>query len=200
MDYSRKYTHSTDVTTSVGTAQLYKISGNAELPKLHESLNEDGEHDIGFYWDIFANDRPKKRNGIPVNGDLTGEMNTFLTGFSIIPPPGFHFEIVAHPELTMSGYAMFDHKTIYSSASPSQEITLNLYKFRDGDDLQLPHPIGRMFLRENYTTQVNLIRSEKTVNKPIKKPQAYIEDDFDYEPQQVPIATRKTQRYQGGLA
>lgn len=189
MDSSRKYLHSTHVTTTVGSSQVFKLHPNAELP---QHFAEDEQ--IGYFWDVHAHARDENRND-----DLTGEMNVFCTGFAVLPPAGFHFEFAPHPDLWRSGYMMANNPIVYSSAEPDDEVKIVLYKFKDGDDLDLPHPVARMFIRENYTTQLNVVRASKTVAQPVKKRTAAPEE-YDYGPAVVPINTRKNKGYSGGLA
>jgi hypothetical protein len=195
MDPSRKFTHSTDAVHAAGPAQFHKIH-----PSAQELEPFDVEDEIGFSWDVFVHSRDEGRND-----DVTGDMNAFCTGFAVIPPSGFHFVIEPHPDLHRYGYTLLAPVRIYSTASSEDEIKLNLYKFKDCDDLELPHAVGRMFLAMNTTANVNINRVAKApISQPSKKrgvhsASVYEEPVQSYtQPVAVPNNARRSR--QGGLA
>ena len=187
MDSSRKYLHSTHLTTAVNSAQVFKLHPNAELPQL------DPEDEIGFYWDIHVHSRDQNRND-----DLTNQMNVFNTGFSLVAPTGFHFEFVEHPDLWRSGYWFHSAPLITSFSDSEEEIKVVLYKFEEGDDLDLPHPVARAFLRENCSCPLNVVRTGKPALVPTQRKRAQAVEEFDYGPTVVPVNTKKNKGYGGG--
>lgn len=191
MDPARKFSHSTDAIHTVGSAQFYKIHPNSQ-----DLMPFDVEEEIGFSWDVFVHTRDEGRND-----DVTGDVNTFCTGFALVPPTGFHFVIEPHPDLHRYGYTMLAPHRVYQTAATDEEIKLNLYKFKDCDDLELPHAVGRMYLVMNTTTSVNVNRIAKPVTQPTKKKggAAMAVDDYSL-PQQVVVPTNARRSNRGGLA
>lgn len=193
MDPSRKFTHSLDAVHAVNPAQFYKINPNAQEP---EAFSSDDE--VGFFWDIYAVTRDENRSD-----DVTGDLNVFGTGFAVVPPAGFHFVIEPHPELYKFGYTMFHPHRIYQTADPEEPVNLVLFKYKDCDDLDLPHAVGRMFLQPNTTTAVNVNRAARApISQPQKKRGAPVSTYDEYIPQQqsIPLPTNARRSRQGGLA
>jgi len=74
--------------------------------------------------------------------DVTGDVNSFGTGLKVKAPPGYHIEFIASPTLYKHGYMMV-HRHILSP-NDREEVIIHLYKFKEGDDIELPFAAVQM--------------------------------------------------------
>lgn len=113
-------------------ALFMKTSASADIPTRERPL------DATFRLTLIS--RSKERDE-----DYTGDINEFDTGLCCQPPHGYHFEVVAEPSLYSSGYMTMTKVLDPQDQSP---LTIQLYKFRDGEDLDLPIHGARLVLRK----------------------------------------------------
>ncbi len=77
--------------------------------------------------------------------DVTGDTNDFDTGLQLKLNPGTYVELVPNNNLHRSGYTMFGPIVLDSTTIGS--IVIPLYKFREGDDIEVPVVVARAFLK-----------------------------------------------------
>jgi len=75
-----------------------------------------------------------KRKG--VEEDEVGKVTTFEVGLYFISPPNVLLQMVASPSLIAHGYML---SSGVMTVPNKQSFTIQLYKFREGPDLQLPY-------------------------------------------------------------
>ena len=104
--------------------KVHKLSQRAENPY------REHKNDIG--WDVTLIARTDNRVE-----DETGHVNMFKTGLQLEPPQGFYFEMMARSSLHKAGYMLATGTSIIDPGYRG-ELLVPLYKFRDGDDIELP--------------------------------------------------------------
>lgn len=128
------------------------------------------------FWNITLIGRDENRTE-----DVTGDNNTFTTGLSFNPPPGFHVEVFPDDSLVTMGYTLIPK--IVSSQDRS-ELLLDLFKFKDADDLPLPFVGAKLIVRE--TAFVHLIEQH---------PKKSMDDSASVISQ--PVSRRRVEEQQG---
>ena len=129
--------------TKVGMKErifVHRLVGNAELPFK--------EHDDDIGWDLTLIGRQDNNTE-----DTTNEVNMYRTGLTVHPPKGYHVEIVARSSLHKSGYMLANSVGIIDPGYTG-EIFVPLYKFREGEDLQLPTRAVQMILRKSNNAHI----------------------------------------------
>lgn len=111
------------------------------------------ENEADACWDITVVGRCDSRAE-----DINQEVNTFMTGLVIKPPPHYHLEVLPHPSLYKAGYMLAGAPLVINSDDEG-ELILPLYKFRDTEDLELPFRAGLLVLR---LTEYAVIATEPT--------------------------------------
>lgn len=105
-------------------------------------------------WDLTIVARDDNREE-----DTTNKVNTFRTGIGLVPPKGYHFEIVAKTILADQGYIL--PSTIIINPDDNEEIVVPLIKFGNTEDLELPCSYLQLVLREtNYCNFVQKVSKE----------------------------------------
>jgi hypothetical protein len=105
-------------------------------------------------WDLSIVARDENREE-----DSTNKVNVFRTGIGLVPPKGYHFEIVSKPILAEQGYML--PGTVVIDPDDNDEITVPLVKFSNSEDLELPCSFLQLVLREtNYCTFVQKMTKE----------------------------------------
>ena len=99
-----------------------------EARKRGEVLQKDGAVTQIFGNHLFIQGRVE---------DETGHVNMFKTGLQLEPPQGFYFEMMARSSLHKAGYMLATGTSIIDPGYRG-ELLVPLYKFRDGDDIELP--------------------------------------------------------------
>jgi len=118
----------------------FKILPNAERPS-----REQGKAG----WEITLVGRTDNRVE-----DQSGEVNNFDTGLNIKVTSGSYIEIVPHPQLIRHGYMLPGPLII--DATHSGALVIPLYKFCEGQDLELPFKAALAFLRVEGTENFKL--------------------------------------------
>lgn len=116
---------------NVGVTSINPIS---ELPSK--------QNDDNVEWNITIVGRTDNRVE-----DIISDVNSFHTGLIIDPPKGYHAEIIQHPRLHMTGYNLIGTPIILPGNT--EELILNLYKFKETTDLDLPYTAACIILRES---------------------------------------------------
>ena len=99
-----------------------------------------------------------------VDEDEVGKITTFDTGISIEIPPHLNLQVIATPNLISHGYMLANGIAFVQSNTP---LTVQLYKFREGPDLDLPYNgIYLMSQRINSVrySRFDLPRAERNEN------------------------------------
>jgi len=103
-----------------------------------ESFYKENESDPGY--NITVTHRCDNRAE-----DMVGEVNMFSTGLIVRPPKHAHMEVFPHPNLYKAGYMLVGPLIVSES---EEELTLPLYKYKDGNDLDLPYVAAIAVLRD----------------------------------------------------
>lgn len=90
-------------------------------------------YDEGISYDVDVVERCDGRTE-----DMVNDVTVFDTGIAVKPPQGFYMELVAHPMLYKEGYLLVNGLSVLDPDDQGR-ILVGLYKFKDGDDLKLPH-------------------------------------------------------------
>lgn len=114
--------------------EVSRIHPNGEIPF------KESEWDAG--WELTAVSRCENRAE-----DVHQDVNTFSTGIIITPPKHYHIEIFAHPALYKAGYMLVGTPLVINPGN-HEELILPLFKFREGEDLELPFRAALLILRE----------------------------------------------------
>lgn len=107
---------------------ILKISANAEFP-----IKSGGSN----VYDVSVTSRTDNRGE-----DASLDTNNFHTGLQFKIPRGYYIELSAHPNLYKFGYT-FQGPFILDQNS-SAELIITLFKFKEGDDIELPINVARM--------------------------------------------------------
>lgn len=129
--------------TGLGEVDLKYVAGVIEIYKMHPDgvvPSKQNPSDVGH--DIVLIGRKDGRVD-----DRMGDVNLFNTGIAIIPPRGYHIEIIARSSLQNDGYMLANNVGVIDP-NYRGEIIVALYKFRDGPDLELPSRSVQMVLRK----------------------------------------------------
>lgn len=143
-------TKPTTPTKQAGNFRARKGDRNAVTHRFAISISNPGvERPVkeGCGWRIEAAGRTENRVE-----DITGDTNEFDTFLIPVLQEGTYFEIHPDPNLHRTGYCFTGAVVI--GPDHIGNITIPLYKFREGDDLELPTTIGRMFLRVEQEEQL----------------------------------------------
>jgi len=90
--------------------------------------------------------------------DSVGECQDFHTGIKFTSfPPGYHAELFAKSDLENQGYSMLSHRII--SSNDTDEIIISLFKFKEGDDLELPFPAVNILIRKTEFVRFESIKN-----------------------------------------
>jgi len=130
-----------DRPSKLGDFSCYKVRSNAERPSL-----ENGKAG----WEITFINRTDNRVE-----DEVGEINNFDTGLCTKLSTGSYIEIVPHPQLINHGY-MIPGPVIIDSAHTGN-LTVPLYKFREGDDIELPFRGALAFMKVENKEEFKMI-------------------------------------------
>lgn len=135
--------------------KVSKIHPDAEIPFKEES-------EVHAAFDVIVVARCDNRAE-----DVYGDINTFSTGLVITPPPHYHMEVIGHPLLLKTGY-MIPGTTIINRDN-QEELVLSLYKFKEGDDLELPFKVAQLLLRttEYSPIKVDALPQRKQSRMPV---------------------------------
>lgn len=117
-----------------GNISVQKINPSAELP-----YKEDPTH---VAYELTLVGRTDGRNE-----DNTGDVNYFNTGLRLCPPRGYYLEFLPTPTLEKHGY-MLPCSTKIVNPNDRGELTVGLYKFKEGDDIELPFRAIQLILRK----------------------------------------------------
>ena len=113
-----------------------KLNPKAEIP-FKEGVNDP-------FYQLTVIDRCDNRAE-----DTYADVNSFTTGIKIQPPNmHYHIEISAHPDLHRAGYMMVNSPLCIQWEN-DQEIVLELYKYKQVDDLELPFKAAIMLVRQS---------------------------------------------------
>lgn len=126
------------------------VKGNVEYKKLHPQAHapyKERNTDIG--WDITLVGRVDNRAE-----DTVGDVNMYNTGISIIPPAGYYLDLVARSSLHKHGYMLVTGTSIIDPEYRG-EILVPLFKFREGEDLELPFRAVQIILRPACYTHLS---------------------------------------------
>ena len=107
-----------------------------------------------------------------VDEDEVGKVTVFDIGLTIHAPKDLNLQIVATPSLISHGYMLPNGITFVQSKIP---LTIQLYKFREGPDLELPY--DGLYLSSPTLNNPYYRRSEKL------KPRRV--ESFEFEQEQV---------------
>ena len=97
--------------------------------------------------------------------DVTGELNYFSTGIKVSPPEGYYLELVAKKELYKAGYMLPSGYTILDP-DEEEELVVPLYKFKDGEDLEIPFSGVQLVVRQ---AEYSAVMTEGGQDKPTTK-------------------------------
>lgn len=147
-------------------------------PDAEPPFKEDSEGDAG--WDITIVARCDNRAE-----DTFSDVNTFSTGLIITPPAHYHAEVVAHPSLWKAGYMLTN--TIIINQDNKDELVLGLYKFREGDDLELPFRAGQLLLR---LSEYSPIKLDAPRHRPVSRMPVFEDEDYTRPVSQKPGRTQ----------
>lgn len=89
--------------------------------------------------------------------DVVHDVNTFTTGLVFTVPSDGYLLVTAHPSLLSLGYMM--PAPLIVDASNTDELVIPLYKFKDGEDLELPFEAVQFTFCSNPTNYVSLSSS-----------------------------------------
>lgn len=139
----------------VDVAKWTKLNAGAQEPfKIEGNELEPG-------WMITLIGRDENRAEDNVN-----DVNVFTTGLSLIPPRGFHFEVVPDDSLVNQGYMFVGPKIL--SPTDTNELYITLFKFKECDDLELPFAAIQIVLRETIYSGLNkVVLSDKVEEKSV---------------------------------
>ena len=130
-----------DLTFIKEPMDVWCINPDAQMPaKANPS-------DVGY--DIVITGR--KDNRVE---DRLNDLNPYHTGLAIVPPKGYHFEIIAHPSLGQQGYTLGNAITVVDPNARG-ELMINLFKFREGPDIEVPTRAAQLIVRETVYCRVN---------------------------------------------
>jgi len=134
-----------------GKLQISKRNPQAEFPsRAHPT-------DVGY--DITLIGRENNRSE-----DATGEVNVFLTGISVTPPPGHYVEMVPRSSLHKQGYMLANNVGIIDP-SYTGEVKVALYKFKDCDDLKLPIRAVQLIIRPAIYAHIASVTTMSNTNR-----------------------------------
>ena len=117
--------------------KYHKLSQRAVAPY------QERQDDIG--WDVTLISRTENRVE-----DEVGHVNYFSTGLQLEPPKGYYFEMFARSSLHKSGYMLATGTSIIDPGYRG-ELLVPLFKFKDGDDLELPMRSIQLILKKKIT-------------------------------------------------
>lgn len=129
--------------------------------------------------------------------DYNNEINSFNTGLIITPPHNYYIEVVGNPLLHKHGYFMPSTQII--NPQNDKELIVDLFKFKDTDDLPIPFEAVFMILKPcTYAHIYQEVKKGKVSSafgssrKPFgrRTPQFEEYDDEDEE-EQVPVFKTK---------
>jgi len=102
--------------------QIVLHSARARMPQPHKQLAN-----------VFSVSLISRKT---VGDDEVGKITVFETQFSVEVPSDLTFQIIASPSLVSHGYMLSCGVAFVQSREP---VTVQLYKFKDGPDLELPY-------------------------------------------------------------
>jgi len=137
-------------------AKVCKIHAHAEMPR--KAVSESVAHILSL------NERPDNRED-----DTVGAINEYGVGLAITPPKGYYFQLFGMATLANHGYIFVGPNVIDATTGP---FVIQLYKFRDGEDLELPFEAVMMVPQPFFP--IHLI--------PDVPRRQYNQDDSYYEP------------------
>jgi len=110
--------------------------------KIHPAADEPmKERPSNVAWDVTLIGRYENRVE-----DNVGDVNYFNTGLQLAAPDGFYFEMSASESLHKAGYMLATGMTIINPDNHG-EVLVPLYKFKAGDDIELPFRGVQIVLR-----------------------------------------------------
>lgn len=125
---------------------ILKITANAEFPVKTGASN---------VYDVSVVSRTENRGE-----DASLDFNNFHTGLQFKIPQGYYIELSAHPALYKFGYS-FQGPFILDQNS-SAELIITLFKFKEGDDIELPINVARMVAKSYSDVIFCAVHKKKT--------------------------------------
>lgn len=116
------------------------LKDKIKMEVLHPSATIPLQEDNDVTYTIALQTRTENRAE-----DDAHAVNLFGTGLSIVPPPKHYFQMIASPTLYKHGYMLAPGCDIIPS-NFSGELMVPLYKFNEGEDIQLPFDAVRIVL------------------------------------------------------
>jgi hypothetical protein len=145
-------TNSKGCTVLKSCALANATSGNAEAPQQ--------ESEYANFWTLSIVARSNGRVE-----DIQNAFNSFETGITLDPPPGFIFMFYDHPQLKSAGYSLLGPVPHFNTEAP---ITLDLFKLTEADQLDLPYAAVLVRLEHSYYISIPMV-SRKEVEQIKKK-------------------------------
>lgn len=120
---------------------------NAEIPF------RDSIYDVAFKMTLIEKSDKRQQDDV-------SESNNYETYIAAEFPVGFHAEITGTEELLSKGYMLAISPLIISSNNRSP-IKIPLFKFREGEDLELPYACVAVILRQTEQFRIGVANPDK---------------------------------------
>jgi hypothetical protein len=166
---------------------IQTIVPNASLPTKREG------YDTDVTFNITLIERKEARAE-----DYVNDINSFNTGLIINPPQGYYIEVVGNPLLHKHGYFLPSVQII--NPQNDKELIVDLFKFKDTDDLPIPFDAVFMILKPSFYAHiyqdVKKVKSSSSFGNPRKafatrRTPQFEEFDEDEEDQQPVYKIKK---------
>lgn len=105
-----------------------------------QPLTKEQDTDVGY--DVTLISRKDNRTE-----DEQNELSEFETGWIVVPPPGYHLELVAKEDLERTGYELVSGAKVIDPTNRAP-LVVTLRKYKEGDDLELPYVAVRLIVRK----------------------------------------------------
>jgi len=159
--------------------QVTKILPSAEsITKKNDVTNE-------VTWDLTIVDRVDNRTE-----DDVSDINWFNSGLAFRVPSGYHIQVVGNSDLYQMGYFM-PHPIIIGP-NDTDQLLIPLFKFKEGDDLQLPFRCAHISLIKTIHARSAMSMKKSAVVRP-SMAQYDDDDEADFRAKlKTPINIKKT--------
>ena len=166
--------------------EIQKLRPDAEIP-----YKEEGNESSATY-NITLISRSDGRTEDEIN-----DVNEFETGIVLVPPPGYHIEIVGKNNLYKTGYELVGG-TMIIDPETRNALVVPLKKFKEGQDLEMPYQAVQMVIRKTEHAHIGpaLIEVEQrsrvsTYDNGRRKQVSYSPDFMDEDEAPRPRTTAK---------
>lgn len=124
--------------------------------------------------------------------DDISRSNSFATGFFFQIPPGHSLIISPTPNLVKCGYSLMS-PTIIDSGS-REELILDLFKFEQKDDLELPFHVANAFFVKEVPHHIGVLTLKETSYDPYAQSQDVYSTSSLYNTKTQPQKSLKSQK------